>query len=172
MKKIILISIPLVAIIIFATSPGTKRSYRDYRFDKSGLIYNSNNNELYTGTVIDTGDVVIEFEVVNGKKNGAFKTYYFNGQLEKSGYMVNDYNVGKWTYYYPNGQISTEGNFKNDMAEGKWISYYENGNKMCEGLFKNGKQEYEWIYYYENGQIINILCFKDGIFIGLVRKFA
>lgn len=165
MKNLKIIFLILSASSILLTSCSSKKSKFDFRFGSNGLFYNYNNNQLYTGTVIDTAGVVIKFEVVNGEKNGAFKTYYLNGQIEKSGHILNNKNVGVWKYYFPNGQLESKGKFENNLAEGKWISYYSNGSKNCEGNYKNGKQEDEWFYYNEEGKLINILLFKDGKFI-------
>ena len=159
----------IILSIIFY-SCGTRTSHVDFRLGEDGLIYNTLNDELFTGTIIDTADVVIEFQVVNGKKNGSFKTYYLNGQIEKCGYKINDDNVGEWTYYYYNGQIESQGSFENDKPEGKWVSYYKNGNKKCEGSYKNGKQNSLWLYYDHDEQLMSTLFFSNGILINLSRN--
>ena len=112
MKISILYFIFLISFSLLLISCSAKKSRFDYRLGQDGLIYNSNNNELYTGTIIDTADVVIEFDVVKGIKNGAFLTYYISGQVEKYGYIKNNLNVGEWNYFYPNGQKESVGNFK------------------------------------------------------------
>lgn len=171
MKRIILVFILTIISVLFF-SCGTRTSHLNFKLGEDGLIYNTNNDRLFTGTIIDTADVVIEFQVVKGKKNGSFKTYYLNGQIEKSGYIINNDNVGEWKYYYPNGQIESRGNFENNIPEGKWVSYYKDGNIKCEGKYKNGKQDDNWIYYNENGQIINIKLFKNGVFVNKLQNLT
>ena len=172
MNNSIIIFLLLAVFSIALTSCGTYKSRYSYRFGNDGLIYNSHNDNLFTGTVLDTADVVIEFQVVNGKKNGLFKTTYLNGQVEKLGYIINNDNVGKWEYYDPDGQLESEGSFQNDAPEGRWVSYYRNGNKKCEGNFKKGKRENEWIYYNEKGEVINVVIFRDGEFVDLQERIS
>ncbi len=145
----------LTAFLLLTTSSfilmscGTYKSKYAYRWGDDGLIYNSHNDQLFTGTVLDTADVIIEFQVVDGKKNGTFRTYYLDGQIEKTGYVINNENMGTWKYYYPNGQIESEGDFESNKPDGKWISYYPDGTKESEGKYRDGKQDGIWTYYDE-----------------------
>ena len=171
MKNSILISLLIISSVFFY-SCGTRTSHLNFRLGEDGLIYNTNNDDLFTGTIIDTADVVIEFQVVNGKKNGLFKTYYLNGQTEKCGYVVNNDNIGEWKYYYPDGQIESHGSFKKNVPAGKWVSYYRNGSVKCEGNYKNGKQNGNWIYYNKTGEIINVKFFQEGVFINQLKNLT
>jgi antitoxin component YwqK of YwqJK toxin-antitoxin module len=172
MKKTIAVFFVLATFSFLLTSCGRYTSKYGYRWGDDGLIYNSNNDKLFTGTVLDTADVIIKFQVVNGRKNGVFTTYYLDGQIEKSGYVVNNENIGDWKYYYPEGQLESEGSFESNVPEGKWISYYPNGNKKCEGIYKNGKQQGIWIYYNKTGKIIYNVIFQDGEFIDLQDRIS
>lgn len=172
LKSVIVISILLITFFsIHITSERTTSKAINFSY-KDGLFYQKNSSELFTGKIIDTADVVIEFEVVNGKKNGSFKTYYLNGQIEKLGYIINNRNEGEWKYYFPNGQIESFGSFRKDLPEGKWEFYYENGIKKCEGDYKQGKRKGEWIYYDEKGKIINRLLLNNGILIDRLEKLT
>lgn len=172
MNKLLTASLLIAILSILFTSCGKYTSKYSFRWGEDGLIYNSNNNKLFTGTVLDTVDVIIEFQVINGKKNGSFKTFYLDGQIEKSGLVINNENEGRWQYYYPNGQIESEGKFEDNVPEGKWISYYENGYKKCEGIYKDGKQQGSWIYYDKKGKIINMILYEEGKFIDLQERFV
>jgi len=172
MKNSIIILLAAASLSIILTSCSSYTSRYSFKFGEDGLIYNSSDGKLFTGTVKDTADVVIEFQVVNGRKNGFFKTTYLNGKIEKFGYVINNDNVGEWKYYYPAGEIESQGSFQNNVPEGKWISYYRNGNKKCEGIYRKGKQEDVWIYYNENGDVINRIVFGDGEFIDLLDKYS
>ena len=172
MNKLLITFLLLILFSFILASCGKYTSKYSYRWGEDGLIYNVGNNQLYTGTVLDTSDVIISFEVVNGKKNGLFTTYYPGGQVEKTGYVINNNNVGEWKYFYPNGQIESIGSFENNKAEGRWISYYANGNKKCEGNYRRGKEDGLWIYYNEKGKTINMILYEDGEFVDLQQKFT
>jgi antitoxin component YwqK of YwqJK toxin-antitoxin module len=133
---------------------------------KKGLLYGIGNDTPYTGT--ERGVVngqKIEYQVVNGKKNGFFRTYYGNGKPAMEGNIVNNLNEGTWKYYYDNGQIESEGNFKNDTVDGNWKWYYLTGAVKEEGDFVNGKREGVWKTFdvkgdakeiiYENGEVVS-----------------
>lgn len=112
MKNSMIILLAAILSTTILTSCSSYKYRYSFKFGEDGLIYNSRNGNLFTGTIKDTADVVIEFQVVNGKKNGFFKTSYLNGQVEKFGHKVNNDNVGEWTYYYPDGQIESQGVFR------------------------------------------------------------
>ncbi len=171
MKNSVIILLLFTASFLL-TSCGNYNSKYAFRFGDDGLIYFAHNDKLFTGTVRDTANVIIQFQVINGKKYGLFKSTYLNGQIEKSGFILNNKNEGLWEYYYPDGQLESEGVFENNKPEGKWTSYYGNGNKKCEGIYKDGKEEGVWIYYDEEGNITYKIIYQDGEFVDLLQKFV
>jgi len=165
MKKILLITLPIFIflgiLLIFETQRENDSRKLKFSVGPNGLFYQAGTNELYSGMIIDTIDVIIEFQVVNGIKNGSFKTYFLTGQLEKEGYIENDKNEGEWKYYYENGQLEVIGSFKENLANDQWVSYYNNGNIKIIGIYKNGKQFGAWKYYDSNGELNNIIYYID-----------
>jgi len=160
---IILISLSLIIYLSFdfdqdrTIADKINFTYRD------GLFYEKNSTELFTGRVVDTADVIIEFEVSNGKKNGRFTTYYFEGGIEKVGIILDNKNEGVWKYFYDNGQIETIGNFRNNLPNGEWISYYRNGEVSIKGSYREGMQIGYWSYYDKKGKLINTVPFIDNV---------
>ncbi len=121
---------------------------------RNGLIYKQNSDTAYTGLIKDTTkNVIFEYYVKQGLKNGEFKISELNGQTIMIGNMVKDKNEGEWKYFYPNGQIESIGNFANDQPNGKWIFYFETGKKKEEGIFVNGVRTGKWIEYDSAGAI-------------------
>ena len=130
---------------------------------KDNLIYESGASIPFTGTIKDTIDgKIIEYAVVDGKKNGIFMMYFPNGQIEMKGIIKDNLNEGEWIYYYQSGQVESEGFFKQDLPEGKWKWYYENGNLKEEGNFVAGNREGEWIIYDIDGSIKEIKRVKNN----------
>jgi len=132
---------------------------------KDGLFYQKNTEELYSGRVIDTADVIIEFEVSNGRKNGRFTSYFLEGGIEKDGMIINDKNEGTWKYFYYDGQLETMGDFCNNLPDGEWISFHKNGEISIKGSYRLGAQVGYWSYYDESGKLINSVLFIDDIMI-------
>ena len=79
---------------------------------RDGLYYEKFTDVPYTGDV--TGD-----------EQGSFK----NGKRE-----------GAWVSYWENGQLRRKGNYKNGNKDGAWVSYNEDEtvNKRYTGTYKDG----------------------------------
>lgn len=148
------ISLISFLVVVSFSSCGEKIEPKPETYMKDGLFYNKDGVHLFTGQIKDTlNGKAVEYEVVNGKKNGLFKIYYSNGQLQMVGEVKDNSNNGKWTYYYQDGQVESEGKFVNDLPEGRWIWYYENGNIKEEGNYVKGNRAGEWILYDVDGNI-------------------
>ena len=132
---------------------------------KDGLFYQKNTEELYSGRVVDTADVIIEFEVSNGRKNGRFTSYFLEGGIEKEGMIIDNKNEGTWKYFYYNGQLETIGDFYDNLPDGEWISYHHNGNMSTKGFYRQGIQNGYWFYYDQHGNLINSILFINGLLI-------
>jgi antitoxin component YwqK of YwqJK toxin-antitoxin module len=166
--KTLLASIFILASVLIVSCGGIK--HKDYTMGKDGLFYKYGSHKLYAGTITDTVDVIVQFSVIWGKKNGEFITHYPNGQLEKFGFIRNNLNEGEWKYYYPNGILESKGVFNNSIANGRWIYFYSNGIIKAEGDFENNANEGKWIYYNEDGTIKNIEYFHDGNLLEVQAK--
>jgi antitoxin component YwqK of YwqJK toxin-antitoxin module len=158
-------NIPLISFVITLLIFGCTKTPepRDEIVIKDNMIYKPGASIPFTGTIKDTIDgKIIEYAVVDGKKNGIFMMYFPNGQLEMKGMIKDNLNEDTWIYYYQSGQIETEGSFKQDLPEGKWKWYYENGKLKEEGNFVAGNREGEWIIYDIDGSIKEIKRVKNN----------
>lgn len=153
-----------LCIISFLTILGCANEPASNEFEiREDMLFVKGQNKLFTGKVIDTvAQKILEYEVVEGKKNGQFKISYPDGSVEMVGKIKDNLNEGEWCYYYPNGQLESVGNFKNNLSEGKWIWYYESGKIKEIGFFQSGKKNGDWTVYDEKGNIIRKLFFKEG----------
>jgi antitoxin component YwqK of YwqJK toxin-antitoxin module len=143
--------IPFVMLVFSACNKKVDHNY-SYYF-KDGLILNSTTQQLYTG-VINTkvNNKKLVYDVLNGKKNGTFVTYFANGRVEMIGEMNKNKNSGYWKYYYSNGTLESEGNFNNDVAVGNWKWYYPDGSLKEQGAYQNGKKNGVWLKFESNGK--------------------
>jgi len=157
MKKLMLIC--AMCLVFISCS---KDNPREYRFADNGLIYNYNDDELYTGRIIDTADVVVQYDVVKGIKNGRFVTYYNNGNVEKSGWIEANSNIGEWKYFYPDGSLETSGHFKKDLPDGLWQFFYKDGSLKQSGTYKDGVEHGEWLFYDEEGNLKKYFYYHQG----------
>ncbi len=154
----------LISLILFSCAE--KKEKQEILVMKDSLLYEINSDKPYSG--LHKGKVnnsFIEYEVVNGVKQGIFKIFYEDGTIQMNGTMDKNKNVGKWQYFYRDGSLESEGIFVNDFPEGKWTWYYKNGNKKEEGSFKRGIRVGEWKFYNEEGRLDSSGFFelKDSI---------
>lgn len=141
-----------------------KREKKEITLDS--LVYDKNGN-LFTGRMKrKVNNKYIEYDVVNGKKNGEFRLFHENDALEIEGQIENNKNTGLWKYYYNNGQLESEGNFTNDLVDGKWVWYYPSGKIKEEGEFKEGIRDGFSTTYDENGKVIDEKKFEKGKEVG------
>lgn len=145
--------ITLLFVFAFISCEKTPEPKADITI-KDGLIFKQGELKPYTGVVKHTVQgKKIEYEVVDGKKSGEFKTYFKNGKLEMIGRIKENLNQGKWTYYYQTGQVESEGSFEDDLPEGTWKWFYENGKLREEGTYIKGNREGRWILYDADGKV-------------------
>ena len=119
------------------------------------LVERENTLYLKFSDVPFTGKVTGRYKgsVKNGKRDGAWKEYYIDGQLFYKGNFKNGKQDGAWVRYYGNGQSWSKGNYKNDIKDGAWVYYHHNGQLMSKGNYKNGKQDGAWVSYDDDGTI-------------------
>jgi antitoxin component YwqK of YwqJK toxin-antitoxin module len=163
----------ILTILISFTINGCSSEYVPYGriYNENGIIYSCATDKPFTGRVIDTvSNKIIEYDVINGIKNGEFIIYFSNHELEIYGTTENNKNEGKWSYFYPNGKLESEGFFKNDFPHEKWFWYYPDGTIKEEGYFTNGKKQGKWILYDEAGNLKATFIFKDGEIINQLEK--
>jgi antitoxin component YwqK of YwqJK toxin-antitoxin module len=75
----------------------------------------------------------------DGKKDGIWERYYFNGQLQSRGSYENDIKEGYWESYWSNGQLWSKGTYKNGKRDGIWEEYFSDGEFWYEGEWNNDK---------------------------------
>ena len=88
----------------------------------------------------ENGSPKEEFHLVNGKKNGSFKTWYEDGQLAKEGKMVEDRWDGPYQEWRPDGTRRVRGNYVNGVQDGEWIFYSKEGKALPPVSFEMGKE--------------------------------
>jgi hypothetical protein len=152
----------LVAILFISllSSPSWSATLGDL-VERNGLYYEQFTDVPYTGEV--TGDTQGSFK--SGKKDGAWISYWDNGQLSYEGNYKNDKREGVWVSYFDDGTLNRKGSFTNGINEGTWAYYHRNGQLSYKGNWKNGKQDRAWASYNEDGTVdkASTGTFKDGV---------
>ncbi len=139
--------------------------------NNNDLIYSQDKSIPFTGKMQDTlnNKLIVEFNVVDGFKQGEYILLTLDGNFAVKGYMNKNKNDGNWKYFYGNGQIECTGDFDNDKPIGKWTWFYNNGIKKCEGAFVNGNPDGRWLNYSEDGFTIRIINYHAGQIMSFVQ---
>ena len=135
----------------------------------SSLIFTSctsTNKEYYPD-----GKLKSMAEFKNGKQNGAYRTYFKNGNLEKEGNFIDGKLQGKFNEYERGGKIRTVSYFTNGIQDSTMTTYFENGTISMQAHFKNGKQDGNMKVYNSKGKLTSEQEFKEGMLDGQYKRY-
>jgi len=85
------------------------------------------------------------------------------GDIKMEGSYKEGSRNGVWKYWYDNGNLNFTGNFTDDNSDGKHTFYWENGKVKEEGYYVMGKREGEWYKYNFDGTLFLTTSYKNGI---------
>ena len=173
MKKIILILVIFIFSLSSSQARypssivGWSKTIRIYDLvEREGLYYEKSTNVPFTGQVYGTSVGKIK----NGKKEGEWLFYQDeDGELRVKYYYREGRVEGEYSLYWFNGQLMSKGNFKDSKREGEFLSYRENGQLFSKQNYKDGKSEGEQLWYDENGWLEKTEIYKDGKLIKTIK---
>lgn len=109
-------------------------------------------------------------EAVKNEKVYVVKDYFINGDIQMEGVFKDadcKFKQGDFRYYFENGNVDSKGSYENSKKSGKWEYFHENGNKKSFGLYKKNEKVGPWLYYSEDS-VETLNCFykkgkKEGL---------
>lgn len=104
-------------------------------------------------------------------KDGFYKRWFPNGQIELNGFYKNNLRDGEWKVYNKKGQIIGEFTSVNGELEGLQVEYYDNGNKKIEKLYSKGKVNGLVQEWHETGELNREYSKINGIANGELKTF-
>ena len=124
-------------------------------------------------TVIKTdslGNKLIEGNIINGKKNGAWVTYAITGEIIDITNYIDDIKQGP--YIKLSGHtVSEQGSFKNNKFHGTRFKYlYGHLDEKID--FKDGIRNGWARKYYSNGNVQREMEILDSVQVGLYRFYG
>ena len=132
---------------------------------QSGMLYTKG---VYAGS---NGESKGSTGVPNSEREGLWRFWHENGQLEQEGNYLNGEMEGLWRFWHENGQLSQEGNYLNGKVEGLRRWWYENGQLEQEENSVNGEREGLRRTWYENGELKQEGNYVNGKAEGLYRSW-
>jgi antitoxin component YwqK of YwqJK toxin-antitoxin module len=120
-------------------------------------IYNSNNYKI-SRQIKEKGNYR------EGKKEGDFFHYNFDGSISWQMVYKNDLYDGINVTYFQNGLQEKIRHFKNNIANGMFVDFYPNGSLKMISYYENGQKAGDWEIFDKNGNQICKSNFKDMIY--------
>lgn len=75
---------------------------------------------------------------LNGKLDGSYQEFFYNGKPKFVGAYKNGERFGLWTEYYNTGQVMAKVHYQRDMLHG-WMQYYDKaGNLKSKVMYRDG----------------------------------
>ncbi len=166
-------------IITFISSSYSKEEITRYEdlVEREGLLYKKFTDVPFSGKIegffIDKyygkSNTFSRGYIENGKRNGDWKYYFYNGNLKSKGKILNNTPVGKWKFYKNNGDligISSYNPKTGLIFDGPEVLYSgtKKGNIIRIETIKNGKLEGLQQYFYkdEKGKLRKQFYLKNG----------
>ena len=101
----------------------------------------------------DNGVVVEKYKTVDGKKEGAYQSFFEDGTKRSVGNHLHDRRHGSWVDHHANGNKSFEGNYSKGDLTGQATIFHDNGKVSSQTTFTNGYAKGTFTTYHKNGQI-------------------
>jgi len=163
--------IVVMAVILFINPKFGSTNHEIIISSNDDLIYFNDQSIPFTGIMQDTinNKLIVEYEVVNGVKQGQYLLLTLEGNYAVKGFMNMNKNDGNWEYYFDNGQLECTGSFNNDEPTGKWTWFYSDGAIKCEGNFINGKAAGQWIKFDNSGSVNLLINYRAGEVVSIVN---
>ena len=74
----------------------------------------------------------------NGKRDGTFQEYFYNGKTKQTGTYKQGERTGLWTEYYNTGQVMAKVHYQRDLPHG-WMTYYDKaGSVKSKVMYRDG----------------------------------
>ena len=140
-------------------------------FEGSGN-YNSNNKRTGEWNFFRKDGKLAKQMIYAPEENTVnYKEYWFNGNLQEEGKLVNDVLEGEYKEYHANGAIKLQAPIKNGKVNGLLKAYRDNGTLEYEKEGING--EFNGVYreYHSNGTIKLETQLKSNNFEGKLVYF-
>jgi len=136
---------------------------------KSGIYDPDNGKKIdywYGGDKIKA-----EYTLKNGKLNGELVSYYYNGNIKKTGTYSNGSENGYFKEYNEEGILEFDYSMKNGDFNGELKTFYENGQLKKSGNFIKGKKNGVFIEYENTGDISDYKTYKLGSLYGAFKLY-
>ncbi|MEN8123112.1 MAG: hypothetical protein ABFS35_22430, partial [Bacteroidota bacterium] len=108
---------------------GTYEFVCDNSLIEKGNYVNGQKDGIWT-VKNELGIVVSKIEYSEGKLNGTYELYHFEGKPKIKASFENNLPSNDWVYYNKKGKIVKQGSYENGKPKGLWRVYNKKGKKV------------------------------------------
>jgi len=108
------------------------------------------------------GSVRIREPYLDGKLDGAVRSYYPNGEVSEEVEWKQNVKEGKWMKYYKNRVPRLSAHFKNGLLQGSYEVYLSDNTIQIRGSYLDNKSHGTWRFYDETGNEVYVLEYVNG----------
>jgi antitoxin component YwqK of YwqJK toxin-antitoxin module len=101
------------------------------------------------------------FEDEFGNKQGEFKSWYSNGQLDIHCFYVDGNRHGEYKSWYSNGQQWAHCYYVDGNIHGECKEWYSNGQLRWHYYYEDGNRHGEFKWWYPNGKLWEHCLYVD-----------
>ena len=144
------------------------------------IITNNNKGEYISRTFYPETKQITSYTTFSTEelsiKQGPYKSWYDNGQVEYIGQYSNNKREGFWIEYdwYKKDDLARKhfsGNYVDDLKQGNWKSYLDS-KVVDEVFYKNGVKDGIFINYDSTGNIVNKGIYQDNKIISQSKSMS
>jgi antitoxin component YwqK of YwqJK toxin-antitoxin module len=163
----------ILSLSLLIANTNVSHAKRDFYVPKEitctkELCYLKKTKSPFTGELKEfdyNGKLYSSTEYKNGKKHGAQKYYYPDGNISSLELFVNGTINGHARSFYNNGKIKEEMYFEDGIKKDSHRKFFETGTLSEETEYSNNKKNGRQHIFYENGKLQKETIFDNDISI-------
>ncbi|WP_353777376.1 hypothetical protein [Winogradskyella sp. 3972H.M.0a.05] len=142
------------------------------RLNEKGEIYEFfNEDSIYYKLDPETLEPIKSGTFMNGRRVGSWLSYFDNGLLMESKNYQDGELHGDYKSYHYNGSINRYGTYIGGDKTGEWIEKYDDGTTKIIANFKRNKLEGQYKEFHENGALKSLKEYYADQRIGTWKTF-
>lgn len=143
----------------------------------SGRTYSQQEDSLYNKNIkvfyFPSGSKSSEGELINGKPEGYWRSFFENGNLQSEGNRLNGLLDGEWLFYTSEGILKQTITYREDKKNGYSLIYDSLGTTVLKQMyFVNDQLDSIQMEFYANGCLKSEVFMRNGKKVGKEKIFA
>lgn len=155
MKRILILVFSVLVMVSCSNNDKSANNKDNKKRNKqeAAKVPSPNGDEVISSYTNGEPKIVRTFKVTDGKRVAVYeKEFYDDGKILKEGKLVNGKRDGLWKSFRRDGLLWSEGYFVNGNKQGTTTAYHPNGNVYYKGDYDNGRKIGEWTFYNNKGE--------------------